>query len=110
MAAQSTLRPSTVDTFAAYIVGLRRRLRRTGRTTRLLATLLLTLSIIGIGYGGHKQWSERKKESARGRRLLRKNSGLRGKDGSRILYVQRGSGDVSKVVSLPLIPWTLLQL
>lgn len=99
MAVQSTLNPNILEKLTAHIATIRQRLRRTSRTARLAAVLFLTLSIVGSGYGGYKRWDERRKENAKGRRLLRKNSGLRGKDGSRIIFVQRGSGGISKVVS-----------
>ena len=52
-----------------------------------MAALLLTLSILGSGYAGIGLWSSRRLEKEQGRRLVRRNSGLRGKDGSRTLYV-----------------------
>jgi len=57
------------------------------RTTHLIATLALSLTIITGGYGGYKLYRRRKTERDEGRRLVRKNSGLRSKDGTRTIYV-----------------------
>ncbi|KAF1347662.1 peroxisomal ABC transporter-like protein [Delphinella strobiligena] len=90
MAAQSTLRhaddPVTL-LIQKYLDRIRTRAKSTSRSTRLVAALLLTLSILGSGYGGIKGYRRRRKEKDEGRRLLRRNSGLRGKDGSRTIYV-----------------------
>lgn len=63
------------------------RLRRTFRVFRLAATLSLIFSIASCGYGARRWWEKWKAEKEQGRRLLRRNSGLRGKDGSRTVYV-----------------------
>lgn len=98
MAAQSTLRQSPADRFSdafdqfyARLVAHLDRLPRKGpfssRTTRLIATLALSLAIVTGGYGGYKTYKRRKAERETGRRLVRRNSGLRGKDGSRTIFV-----------------------
>lgn len=98
MAAQSTLRQTPADRFSdafdqfyARLVAHLDRLPRKGpfssRTTRLIATLALSLAIVTGGYGGYKTYKRRKAERETGRRLVRRNSGLRGKDGSRTIFV-----------------------
>ncbi|GAB7366385.1 hypothetical protein MBLNU230_g8183t1 [Neophaeotheca triangularis] len=101
MAAQSTLRSSSssssdrfsalFDDFYARLTARLDKLQHKSplpkRTTRLLSTLALALTIIASSYGGYKAYSKRRKEDETGRRLLRHNSGLRGKDGSRTIFV-----------------------
>ncbi|KAL1988011.1 hypothetical protein VTN96DRAFT_1535 [Rasamsonia emersonii] len=109
MAAQSTLRrpeDPLVVLYHHYAELLRARVRRTSKTAKLIATVALLLSIIGSGYGGYKWIRERAKERAQGRRMLRRNSGLRGKDGSRIIYVPYRSNQTSKVTIHPTKPTT----
>jgi ATP-binding cassette, subfamily D (ALD), peroxisomal long-chain fatty acid import protein len=103
MAAQSTLRDAN-DPLALFIRHYKTlfttRFKATSRTTQLLATFAFTLSIIFSSYGGYKWWRKRKSEKETGRRLLRRNSGLRGKDGSRTVFVPYRDG-TSKVVIHP---------
>jgi ATP-binding cassette, subfamily D (ALD), peroxisomal long-chain fatty acid import protein len=98
MAAQSTLRQSSSERFsqlfdhfyaslAARLDRYRRRGPLSNRTTRLIATLALSLAIVTSGYGGYTVYKRRKAETETGRRLIRRNSGLRGKDGSRTIFV-----------------------
>jgi ATP-binding cassette subfamily D (ALD) long-chain fatty acid import protein len=90
MATQSTLRNSAdplANLYHQYSNLIRQRLKRTSKATRLLGTLFLALSIIAGGVGGTRWWRKRKAEEKQGRRLLRRNSGLRMKDGSRIIFV-----------------------
>lgn len=70
---------------------------------QLAATIFLTLAIISSGYGGRTLLKRRSEEKAEGRRLLRKNSGLRGKDGSRIIFVPYRNS-TAKVVIHPTKP------
>lgn len=108
MAAQSTLRPREdplKTLLSLYTDRLRTRLQRSSKTTKLLATLVLLTSIIGSGYGGYNWFRERAQERAQGRRLLRRNSGIRGKDGSRTIYVPYRSS-TSKVKINPTKPTT----
>ena len=108
MAAQSTLRHSEGPLFALYTRYasiLRSRVRQTSRVTKLLSTLALIVSIIGTGYGGVTWWRQRRAEKETGRRLLRRNSGLRGKDGSRTIYVPYRDA-TSKVTIHPTKPTT----
>ncbi|KAL9116134.1 MAG: hypothetical protein Q9227_000503 [Pyrenula ochraceoflavens] len=89
MAAQSTLQPNDpiIILYAYYKTVLAQKIRRTPRSVRLAGTVALLLSIVFSSYGGYKWWQRKSRERAVGRNLLRKNSGLRGKDGSRIIYV-----------------------
>ena len=86
MAAQSREDPIAI-LYKQYLNLLRSRLRKTSRTARLAATVALLVSVTSTTYGSYRWWKVRSKEKAQGRTLLRKNSGLRGKDGSRIIYV-----------------------
>lgn len=98
MAAQSTLRQPPAERILQFfdhyyeclttrLHNLERRSPLSKRTTQLLATLALSLSIITATYGGFKLYRRRKIERDEGHRLVRRNSGLRGKDGERTLYV-----------------------
>jgi ATP-binding cassette subfamily D (ALD) long-chain fatty acid import protein len=61
-------------------------LRKASRVTKLLSTIALTLSVV-CTYGGYRLWKKSNADRETGRRLLRRNSGLRGKDGSRTIFV-----------------------
>ncbi|CAK7209601.1 ATP-binding cassette long-chain fatty acid transporter pxa1 [Sporothrix bragantina] len=92
MAAQSTLRQSAAEAAIAAFIDkyggmVRRRLKRTTRTTRLLATLALLTSIVLGGEGGRRWWRRRRDEHEQGFKLVRTNSFLHNKDGSRTIYV-----------------------
>jgi ATP-binding cassette subfamily D (ALD) long-chain fatty acid import protein len=104
MAAQSKLRNHSHDPivilFRQYANLLKSRVKGASRTAKLLSTLILTISIISSGYGIQRWWKSEKAEKATGRRLLRRNSGLRGKDGSRTIYVPY-KDTTSKVVIHP---------
>ena len=108
MAVQSTLNlpdDKLLQFINRYIAVFRSRYHRTSRPFKLAATLALLVSILSSTYGGYRWWTDRLKEKAQGRRLLRKNSGLRGKDGSRIIYVPYRNS-TSKVVIYPTRPTT----
>jgi ATP-binding cassette, subfamily D (ALD), peroxisomal long-chain fatty acid import protein len=108
MANQSTLRHSE-DPFLAlyrrYAAIANERFKRTSRAGKLLAAVLFTTSLLGGYYGLRKWWKRRKSEKETGRRLLRRNSGLRGKDGSRTIYVPYRNS-TAKVVIYPTRPTT----
>lgn len=108
MSVNSTLR-SREDPLHAlynhYSKLVRSRLRHSSRFTKAAATLALLLSILSSGYGGYRWWKVSSREKAQGRVLMRKNSGLRGKDGSRIIYVPYRSS-TSKVTIYPTKPTT----
>lgn len=109
MAAQSTLRRPEDPLLALYLHYsdlIRSRVKRSSKSTRLVATILLLLSIVGSGYGGYSWLRARAKERAQGRRLLRRNSGIRGKDGSRTIYVPYKGSRTSKVLIHPTKPTT----
>lgn len=109
MAALSTLRKSEdplLTLYNFYADFLRSRFKRSSRTTKLAATVALLLSIIGSGYGGYNWLRERSFERAQGRRILRRNSGIRGKDGSRTIYVPYRDSMTSKVKISPTKPTT----
>lgn len=90
MAAQSTLRNSFDPLLA--ILGpwtrlFRSKYKQTSKVTRLAATLVLLVAIISGAYGG-QNWRRRElRKNAQRQKLLRRNSGLRGKDGSRTIIV-----------------------
>ncbi|KAI9829985.1 MAG: hypothetical protein M1826_005158 [Phylliscum demangeonii] len=76
------------------------RITQGSRAARLLGTIIFILALLGGGAGAVRFWQRREDERARGRRLLRRNSGLRGKDGSRTIYVPYKSSS-SKVTIHP---------
>ncbi|KAK5451834.1 ATP-binding cassette long-chain fatty acid transporter pxa1 [Exophiala xenobiotica] len=88
-----------------YTTLFRSQIKRTPRSVRLAATAALLISILSSSYGGYKWWQERSKEKAQGQRLVRRNSGLRGKGGERIIYVPKGN-TTSKVIIHPTRPTT----
>lgn len=102
MAGQSTLRYTAAEEQLAAFLDkwtgkIKSRLRGTTRTTRLLATLALAISIILGGAGGRRWWKNRRHEREQGRKLVRTNSWLHNKDGSRTIYVPY-KDSTSKVV------------
>ncbi|GAM38116.1 ATP-binding cassette transporter [Talaromyces pinophilus] len=109
MAAQSTLQRAEdpiVALYRRYLQLFRARLQRSSKTSKILATLSLAIVIIGSSYGGYSLLHKRSTEHAQGRRLLHRNSGLRGKDGSRIIYVPYKDSMTSKVTIHPTKPTT----
>ncbi|KAI1436871.1 ABC transporter transmembrane region 2-domain-containing protein [Xylaria sp. CBS 124048] len=102
MAAQSTLRHSaSEDILVAFIDKYKKvardHFRNTSRRTKLIATLALVLSIVLGAEGSRRWWKRRSHEKEQGRKLVRTNSWLLGKDGSRTIYVPYKDG-TSKVV------------
>ena len=102
MAVQSTLRQSAAEEAIAafidkYSALIRTKLRNTSKNTRLLAALALATSIILAGEGTRRRWKRKRDEKEQGRKLVRKNSWLHNKDGSRTIYVPYRDG-TSKVV------------
>ncbi|KAI1298248.1 ABC transporter transmembrane region 2-domain-containing protein [Xylaria venustula] len=102
MAVQSTLRHSaSEDILVAFIDKYKNlvkdRFRKTSRRARLVATLALALSIVLGAEGSRRWWKRRRQEKEQGRKLVRTNSWLLGKDGSRTIYVPYKDG-TSKVV------------
>lgn len=108
MAAQSTLRQPHDPLLALYdhyATLLKSRVHGASKLTKLLSTITLLFTIIGAGYGGRRWFKNRRKERETGRRLLRRNSGLQNKDGSRTIYVPNRDS-TSKVVIHPTKPTT----
>ena len=102
MTAQSTLRGSAAEEaiaafFEKYTELIRVKLRNTHKTTRILATLALASSIILTAEGSRRWWKSRRAEKEQGMKLVRTNSWLHNKDGSRTIYVPYKDG-TSKVV------------
>ncbi|ROW14755.1 hypothetical protein VPNG_03818 [Cytospora leucostoma] len=92
MSVQSNLRYSAAeqairDFVERYTTLIQTRLRQTSRTTRLLATLALISSIILGAEGSRRWWNRSKAEKEQGFKLVRTNSWLHNKDGSRTIYV-----------------------
>jgi ATP-binding cassette subfamily D (ALD) long-chain fatty acid import protein len=108
MAAMSTLRRVEEPLSAllgAYTTNVRKILKRTPKTVRLAATVVLALAIVS-GWCGAKRWYIKSRaETARARRLLRRNSGLRGPDGSRSIFVPYRTS-TAKVTIYPTKPTT----
>lgn len=102
MAAQSTLRNSE-RAFRSTLLHLLGRFNRQSQRLRLAATVALTIAIVSSGYGGQQWLKRRSDDKAQGRRLLRRNSGLRGKDGSRTIFVPYRNS-TAKVVIYPTKP------
>lgn len=110
MAAQSTLRHSaSEDIIVAFIEKyktlIKERIQKTSRRAKILATISLAASIILAAEGGRRWWTRRRSEKEQGRKLLRTNSFLLGKDGSRVIYVPY-KDSTSKVVINPTKPVT----
>lgn len=112
MANQSTLRQTPTDRLsqwfehfytrlAARVDKLQNRSPLDKATTRLIATLAFSLAIVTSSYGGYRYYKGVKKEKEVGRRLLRRNSGLKAKDGTRTIYVPYKDTS-SKVVIHPI--------
>jgi ATP-binding cassette subfamily D (ALD) long-chain fatty acid import protein len=108
MAAQSTLRQPhdpLLALYTHYATLLKTRVHGASKLTKIVSTITLLFTIIGAGYGGRKWYADSRKEKETGRRLLRRNSGLKNKDGSRTIYVQHRDSP-SKVVINPTKPTT----
>ena len=103
MAVVSTLRP-TKDPLSLLLARralyLMAQLKRSPQSARILAMIVLTLSILSAGYGGRRWYDRRVADKLKGQRLLRRNSGLRGSDGSRTIFVPYRTS-TAKVVIYP---------
>ncbi|KAL8936295.1 MAG: hypothetical protein Q9216_005002, partial [Gyalolechia sp. 2 TL-2023] len=102
MAVQSTLRNAQYRLRLA-LLQLLRSFRAQSRGKQLAASVAFTLAIISSAYGGRNWLQRRSEDKAQGRRLLRRNSGLRGKDGSRTIFVPYRNS-TAKVVIHPTKP------
>ena len=108
MAVQSTLREPHDPLLALYdhyVTLVKSRVKSASRLTKLLSTITLLFTIIGTGYGSRRWYKSRRAEKETGRRLLRRNSGLKNKDGSRTIYVPYRDS-TSKVIINPTKPTT----
>lgn len=104
MAAQSTLRHTAAeDALAAFTEKwtrlFRNKINKTSRSTRILATLAFLASIILSAEGGRRWWKNRHHEREQGRKLVRTNSWLHNKDGSRTIYVPYKDGTTKVVIN-----------
>lgn len=108
MAAQSTLRNS-VDPLLAVLGPwarlLRSKYKQTPKVARLAGTIALLIAIISGAYGGQIWKRKESRKKAQRQTLLRRNSGLRGKDGSRTLIVPYRSS-TAEVKIYPTRPMT----
>ncbi|PHH90911.1 hypothetical protein CDD83_2288 [Cordyceps sp. RAO-2017] len=109
MAAQSNLRRTAAEDALATFVEkwstlIGGKLRNTSRTARALATLALTLSIVLGAEGTRRRWKRQRLEREQGRKLVRTNSWLHNKDGSRTIYVpyKQGTSKVTISTTKPL--------
>lgn len=104
MAAQSTLRNPSDDPIVVfyqnYVQLLRENLKRTAPKTRILATIAVFGALVTLGITCKRIWKKRASEKEQGRRLLRRNSGVKHKDGSRTIFVPHKSSS-SKVTINP---------
>jgi ATP-binding cassette, subfamily D (ALD), peroxisomal long-chain fatty acid import protein len=103
MAAQSTLRQTAAEEAVAAFIEkysdlIRRRLRSTSRTVRLLSALTLTATIVFGAEGTRRWWKSRREEKEQGQKLVRTNSWLFNKDGSRTIYVPYKDGTTKVVI------------
>lgn len=108
MAAQSTLRHSLdplLVVLGPWARLFRSKYRQTSKVTRLAATLALLITIISGAYGGQIWRRQESRKRAQRQRLLRRNSGLRGKDGSRTIIVPYRSS-TAEVKIYPTRPMT----
>lgn len=117
MANQSTLRRPPAERFSQWLDHLydqfaaRLSLKPNSRTKldpqrrRLIATLALSLAIVTSSYAGYRYYRRQDKEREQARKLVRRNSGIKAKDGTRTLYVPYKDHG-SKVVIHPIKPTT----
>lgn len=101
MAVQSKIkRTAAEDALAAFIDNwtsvARLTYNRASRRTRIVATLVLTLTIVFGVEGARRRWKRQNQEREQGQKLVRTNSWLHNKDGSRTIYVPYKDG-TSKV-------------
>lgn len=101
---QSTLRHTAAEDFLQQFYEkwssrIRSRVRGVSKSTRILATLIFSLSIILSAEGGRRWWRNRRHEREQGRKLVRTNSGLVNKDGSRTVYVPYKDGTTKVVIN-----------
>ena len=108
MASQSTLRYPTdplLSVLGPWAQPFRSRIKRSSRTERLATTLVFAITVILGAYGGGRWLRARSKKEVERQRLLRRNSGLRSKDGSRTILVPYRSS-IAEVKIHPTKPMT----
>lgn len=110
MAALSTLRPSPAqdalaELYRKWLPLLRSRLRPRSRIGRALALISLLSSLLLAAEATRRRWKRQHHEREQGRKLVRTNSWLHNKDGSRTVYVPYHRG-TSKVVIQTIKPLT----
>ncbi|EPS43717.1 hypothetical protein H072_2298 [Dactylellina haptotyla CBS 200.50] len=96
MAAQSTLRTR----FSKFIAQYLRLLATSPKSQRLLGAAIFGCLVVA-GYDRRRRWKQQEDEQKRGRELVRRNSGIMGKDGSYIIYVPHPRYGTTKVVIKP---------
>ncbi|TQV96875.1 hypothetical protein V2A60_000490 [Cordyceps javanica] len=109
MAAQSTLRGTAAEQaiaafFDKWTGAAKSRFRHSSRATRILATLAFIASIVVGAEGTRRWWKNSSQEHEQGRKLVRTNSWLHNKDGSRTIYVpyKQGTSKVTINTTKPL--------
>ncbi|KAF3938138.1 hypothetical protein ABW19_dt0210013 [Dactylella cylindrospora] len=96
MAAQSTLRTRLSKFLYKYFLLI----AKSPKSQRLVASAVLCALIVA-GYDRRRRWKQQEDEQKRGRELVRRNSGIMGKDGSYIIYVPHPRYGTTKVVIRP---------
>ncbi|KAK6512011.1 hypothetical protein TWF481_000909 [Arthrobotrys musiformis] len=96
MAAQSTLRTR----ISKFLAGYFRLLAQSPKSQRLAGAAVLCALVIA-GFDRRRRWKQQDEEQKRGRELVRRNSGIIGKDGSYTIYVPHPRYGTTKVVIKP---------
>ncbi|KAK6348798.1 hypothetical protein TWF730_009568 [Orbilia blumenaviensis] len=96
MAAQSTLRTR----ISKFLAGYFRLLAQSPKSQRLVGAAILCALVIA-GFDRRRRWKQQDEEQKRGRELVRRNSGIIGKDGSYTIYVPHPRYGTTKVVIKP---------
>ena len=105
MAAQSTLRHTSYPLRHIPRAFARLFRSRPSNATKAAATIALIIAIISGTLGGRQWLQQRSRTTSHNQRLLRRNSGLRGKDGSRTIIVPYRSS-TAEVTIHPTKPMT----
>ncbi|TGJ65325.1 hypothetical protein EYR41_009301 [Orbilia oligospora] len=96
MAAQSTLRTR----ISKFLAGYFRLLAQSPKSQRLVGAAILCALVIA-GFDRRRRWKQQDEEQKRGRELVRRNSGIIGKDGTYTIYVPHPRHGTTKVVINP---------
>ena len=89
---------SVQRTWIAKFQLLLHRLQSRKNSPTYAATIAIVLIVCGSSYGGSSWLRNKKEEQARAQKLLRRNSRIRGLDGSRTLFVPSRSGSAAVVI------------